>query len=333
MTTKCLLPLAFFTLFISNVFAQELQIDSIDFQAEFCAGDCHTATLFVSGGLPPYSFEWSDGTQLDEFEYCSGGEYTVTVTDAGGIVAIDSFEVEMYPELSLELPIGSQAVDCDGGVETEISVIATGGIAPYEYSWNGGEFDMISTNNLPGGMHMVVVRDNVGCMAMIEFTLPTIVVVVPLELEITTSENTATAVVSGGASPYTYQWNDPNMQTTATAVDLDEGIYSVTVTDASGCEVTAIIDLTVGVEMPEYLTNLDIFPNPSNGKFTIDLQFEVTQTATIQVLNTLGQEMYQFTDTQSRFLQTTDMNEAAAGTYFVVIRTESGRVVRRVVLM
>jgi len=91
--------------------------------------------------------------------------------------------------------------------------------------------------------------------------------------------------------------------------------------------------LTINIESPEYLTNFDIFPNPSNGKFTIDLQFEVTQTATIQVLNTLGQKMHQFTDTQSHFQQIIDMHEAVAGTYFVVISTKSGRVVRRVVLM
>jgi len=267
-----------------------------------------------------------------ELEYCSGGEYTVTITDAAGIMAIDSFETVEYPDLSIELPTVVQAANCDES-EIETRVIASGGVPPYEYSWNGGEFDTIlAYTNLPGGMYTVVVRDNVGCTAMIEFTQIE-VIFSPLEVEITASGNTATVTPSGGAPPYTYQWNDPDMQTTATAVGLGEGTYSVIITDVSGCEVTGMIDLTVGIEPPEYLTNFDIFPNPSNGKFTIDLQFGVTQTATIQVLNTLGQQIYQFTDTQSHFLQTVDMHEAAAGTYFVVIRTESGRVVRRVVLM
>lgn len=335
MNTKCLLSLAFFALFISTVFAQEFQIDSIDYQANLCEGDCKSALVYVSGGEAPYEFTWSDGTQSNNgyFEYCSGGEYGVTVTDAIGGVVVDSFEVEMYPELSLEVPIGAQAVDCDGEVETEISVIATGGVPPYEYSWNGSEFDTISTNNLPGGMYMVVVRDAVGCTATTEFTLP-IIVVFPLEVEITASENAATANVSGGAPPYTYQWDDYDAQTTATATGLSSGvIYYVTVTDVNGCSTIGNVVLSVGTDTPEYLTNFEIFPNPSNGKFTIDLQFEVTQRATIQILNTLGQQVYQFTDTQSHFQQTINMSEAAAGTYFVVISTESGRVVRRVVLM
>lgn len=49
----------------------------------------------------------------------------------------------------------------------------------------------------------------------------------------------ATATVSGGLGPYTYLWNDPNQQTTATATDLARGTYQVTVTDAQGCKATA----------------------------------------------------------------------------------------------
>jgi len=51
------------------------------------------------------------------------------------------------------------------------------------------------------------------------------------------------------------------------------------------------------------------------------------------VLNTLGQEIYQFTDTQSHFLKTVDMQAVAAGTYFVLISTESGRITKRILVM
>jgi len=332
MNTKCLLPLAFFTLFISNVFAQELQIDSIAYQAELCEGNCESAQVYVSGGESPYQFAWSNGLEVlnGYFEYCSAGTYVVTVTDAMNNVAVDSFEVVVHELLLLAIsPTGN--VDCDGLQDVEF-LVKDNGTLPYEYSCNGGEFSMEAIcYDLPIGTHTLTIREGNGCTTTIEFTLNGSSF--PLEVEITATGNTATATPSGGTPPYSYQWNDPNMQTTATAVGLEEGIYSVTVTGANGCEATAEIDLTVGVEMPEHLTNFDIFPNPSNEKFTIDLQFEVTQRATIQVLNTLGQEMYHFTDTQSHFLQTIDMHKALAGTYFVVISTEGGRVVRRVVLM
>lgn len=309
----------------------QLQIDSIDYQAALCGGDCEPALVYISGGEAPYEFTWSSGTQSNNgyFEYCSGGEYTVIVTDANGNMAMDVFEIVEYPDLSVKLSsLGGS--NCDKLYDVE--VMATGGIPPYEYSWNDGEFNDSNHNELQGGTNDVVVRDSVGCTARDEFTLVGLPII-PLEVKIMVSGDTATATVFGGTPPYSYQWDDPDMQTTPSAVGLEEGFYSVTITDIEGCIGIGKIDLTTNIESPEYLTNFDIFPNPSNGKFTIDLQFEVAQTATIRILNTLGQEMYQFSDTQSHFQQRINMNEAAVGTYFVVIRTESGRVVRRVMLM
>jgi len=285
--------------------------------------------VYISGGEPPYQFLWSDGIEFNNGnnEYCSGGEYAVTVTDSNNSMVTASFEAVEYQNVVAVLS-PTMSLNCDGLYGVGIDVLT--GIPPYEYSWNGGDFSMSAHNNLSAGTHTIVVRDSVECTGMLEFDLDEPLSLI--EVDITVSGNTATATVSGGVPPYTYQWNDPNAQTTSIAVGLDEGIYSVTVTGANGCEATAEIDLTVGINTPEYLTNFDIFPNPSNGKFTIDLQFEVTQNATIQLLNSLGQEVYQFTDTQSHFLKTVEIYEAAAGIYFVVIYTESGHVARRVVL-
>ncbi len=41
--------------------------------------------------------------------------------------------------------------------------------------------------------------------------------------------------VAGGTTDYTYLWDDASAQTTATAVGLSPGDYTVTVTDANGC--------------------------------------------------------------------------------------------------
>jgi hypothetical protein len=59
------------------------------------------------------------------------------------------------------------------------------------------------------------------------------------------SDGAATVQVSGGTSPYAYQWD--NNQTTQQATGLAPGMRSVTVTDAKGCTATAQINITENI--------------------------------------------------------------------------------------
>ena len=58
------------------------------------------------------------------------------------------------------------------------------------------------------------------------------------------NDGEASASVTGGCLPYTYQWDDPAMQTTATASNLSAGTYTVTVTDINGNVASQSITLT-----------------------------------------------------------------------------------------
>ncbi|MBN2862575.1 MAG: SprB repeat-containing protein, partial [Bacteroidales bacterium] len=49
------------------------------------------------------------------------------------------------------------------------------------------------------------------------------------------STGSATVTATGGLPPYSYLWDDPSAQTTATATGLAAGTYTVTVTDDNGC--------------------------------------------------------------------------------------------------
>ena len=79
-------------------------------------------------------------------------------------------------------------------------------------------------------------------------------------------DGTATAVASGGSEPYTYLWDDPRQQTTATATGLTPGDYSVTVTDAEGD--TAMASTTVNqpvIMVPAVtITTTDVSCNGGN---------------------------------------------------------------------
>ncbi|NCC99430.1 MAG: T9SS type B sorting domain-containing protein, partial [Bacteroidia bacterium] len=64
-----------------------------------------------------------------------------------------------------------------------------------------------------------------------------------------TCTGTAKVTVSGGIEPYSYRWDDPLAQTTATATGLCAGTYTVTVTDATNQ--TNTIEYTIENYIPE----------------------------------------------------------------------------------
>ncbi|RMG77969.1 MAG: T9SS C-terminal target domain-containing protein, partial [Bacteroidetes bacterium] len=64
------------------------------------------------------------------------------------------------------------------------------------------------------------------------------------------TNGSATVIVDGGTPPFQYQWNDPAMQQTPEVINLGAGFYSVTITDAAGCQIGASVEVTE----PEVLT-------------------------------------------------------------------------------
>jgi gliding motility-associated-like protein len=75
-------------------------------------------------------------------------------------------------------------------------------------------------------------------------------------------DGSATASPQGGTPPYTYQWNDGSAQTTEQAIDLCVGTYTVTVTDANGCQ--AQVSTTVGGPPPIVSTATTVASSCSN---------------------------------------------------------------------
>ena len=99
-------------------------------------------------------------------------------------------------------------------------------------------------------------------------------------------DGTAYVLAGAGLPPYTYAWS--NGDTTQSADSLSVAQYSVTVTDAIGCSETLSVDVdltAVATSDPDdLLTNLQAFPNPTDGR--VDLRLELPGPLT------LGYEVY-----------------------------------------
>lgn len=218
-----------------------------------CAGS-NTGSLTVSGlgGTPPYLYNINGGAFQASgiFNSLSAGVYTIVAHDANNCEVILT-ETIKEPASALTASITGQTnVLCAGQANGSATVAASGGTAPYTFSWNSVPVQTAATAiNLTARSYIVTVTDASGCIKTVNVTITQ---PVPITIAITKSNvacfgestGTATATVSGGTPPYTYAWLTTPIQTTPTVTNLPAGTYTVAIFDSLGCFKPAFVTIT-----------------------------------------------------------------------------------------
>ncbi|MDX1666435.1 MAG: hypothetical protein R3350_04375, partial [Saprospiraceae bacterium] len=241
-----------------------------------CFGEATgTAVVVASGGTGEFSYLWDNGETTATAENLEAGTHTVTVTDTDGCTA----EGEIFISQLSNTPVNCVAtqdspVTCFGGENGVATATPDGGVPPYSFMWDNGETTQTATS-LEAGEHFVTVTDSEGCASQCSVTITQpeeLLCVANLESNVRCngeSNGSATAVATGGVGEYSYLWD--NGETTATAVGLDAGTHSVTVTDENGC--TTVCSVTVSEPPPLTCSTQVEAPvscfNEANGEATI----------------------------------------------------------------
>ncbi|HRS39894.1 MAG TPA: SprB repeat-containing protein, partial [Bacteroidia bacterium] len=210
-------------------------------------GNTGTATVTASGGTTPYTYSWSNGAgNAATASLLVAGNYTVTVTDAHGCTSTQSVAITQPPALTASIT-SNQPVSCYGGSNATTTVTAGGGTAPYDYSWSPSGGMLSTATGLAAGSYTVTVRDANNCIRSVPVTITqpnALLASVGSTTNVSCNggqNGTASTNVSGGTAPYQYVWS-PIGTTTANVTGLAAGSYSVSITDARGCQtVTAAI--------------------------------------------------------------------------------------------
>lgn len=206
-----------------------------------CSANNGTATVTAGGGISPYTYSWSPSSETTTTATgLSSGVYTVTVTDNNGCNMVDTIRV--HNSSSLTISASNTNVLCNGASNGTATVITTGGVSPFTYSWMPLGETSSTVTGLSAGTYTVTVTDNTGCIQFIVVTITQ-----PPILSLTTSSTgsgcannsgSATVTTSGGTGPYSYSWAPPG-QNNAADTGLSAGTYTITVTDQNGCTGTA----------------------------------------------------------------------------------------------
>ena len=216
--------------------------------------------VVVNGGTAPYQYVWSNGIQLNQISNLLAGNYSVEITDLNNcLVSVIDTIVDPGPPLIDTLSI--QNIDCFGNSTGSLQVTATGGIGNKSFIWNNGENTNILINQI-AGLYTVIAQDQIGCRDTLSIELTE-----PPKLETLTSTamsncfgsatGQANVEAFGGTAPYSYYWyQNQNQQSFLTQVVA--GLYTVSVTDANGCNT---IDTAI-VNQPPIL-QLDLTTSPA----------------------------------------------------------------------
>lgn len=224
---------------------------------DVCSGNGNV-TATASGGGGSYTYAWDNGASGANATGLSPGIHCVTVTDASGCQSVGCVDVKAA--LTLELLV--QGLACFNFCDASIEAIVTGGMAPYTYAWSNGATTSVNPNLGPG-TYSVTVTDMNGCTISGSTSVGN---PVPIIIDVTVTNppcsgggtGSASASVTGGTSPYTYQWSTGS--TLSSISGLAPGSYGLTVTDLLGCTESETVTI-----VPQSNISLNITPTPSSG--------------------------------------------------------------------
>lgn len=237
------------------IFAQySLTITSSNDSA-ICAGGIDTLTANFTGGVPPYTYQWSpaleitsspDSQRITAYQNYIN-TYCVTVTDAHGfrdstcktiyvVYMTDSFQVTGTGPYTFTSYVSSNVTD-----------------TPYHYLWSNG--DTTPSITAPAGIYYLTVTDANGCQKIGADS----VVGGTFNVDATANPDTVCPGTAdtlfadplGGPGPYTYHWNSsqgalPDSTAQNPIVNpLVTTTYCVTVTDSAGATASSCITVTV----------------------------------------------------------------------------------------
>lgn len=131
-----------------------------------------------------------------------------------------------------------------GNCGTSVCAIAQGGCGPYTYDWlGGGTTECIPLSN-PCTSLYVTITDSRGCSITVYLTAPGVTFTNIVQPTCCQANGSICVDVCFGQGPFTYQWS--NEATTSCISNLAAGTYCVTITNATGNQVTCCYTLTDG---------------------------------------------------------------------------------------
>lgn len=298
--------------------------------ATVCAGQTYTLTVApVSGG----SYVWFNGVTGNTITLTdTTGSFPVNVSNCGGSTVV-SFTVGLEPA-----PIPS--VSANGGLEfCDGDNVTLTGVGGATYRWAGPNGFTSTSGSIQldqiaqSGDYFLTAYSACGDSATTG--APTTVTVNPLPAvpSISFSNGTYTSSATSGNQWFvdgTLQAGEIQKTFTPTA-NTSGALITVSVTDGNGC--TSEGTLISVKEVNPAVTAFNLFPNPNDGRFTLQFTNAIGDDYVVEVKNLLGQIVYsESMKINGNSNQNLDLTSLGKGLYLITVRNGSSESASRVVI-
>jgi len=278
------------------------------------------------------SYSWSTGALTSAIQVTPSANTVYTVTGFGAMCnTSETVSVTVIPfPMSITSSTNSSCSNSCTGVINATTVVGPG---PFTYTLSGSSCTLLPCTGLCPGTYSLLIMNAGLCGAIYDYT---ITAPAAIQSAITFTDASCafcpTGVLSanatGGVAPYTYTWS-PAGGNSATANNLLPGCYTVTITDANGCEKeqSSCVGFNTGLNSVSLNTALLIYPNPAKNTVGIQLQGLTFDCA---VYNNLGQLIV--TKKQNQNIFQLDLSTFAKGVYLVEVESGNQRVWRKLLV-
>lgn len=309
-----------------------------------CNGTSAILSAAPVGGTPSFIYSWNNGagnSQTFSVTPTDTTEYFVTITDNVGCVGTDTVIVFVPAPVSDSV---NTFQPCDpNNPSGQVQAYGVGGVPPYQFSLNGGAWQSSGVfGNLTFGTYTVSVKDVLGCSYSFYPVIDSSSVMPAPDFILSTTQiqgDTFVLVDISNPRPDSVKWILPAgssiINTNSFApqvVHTDSGAFQVTMFAWFGtCQMQLTKNITITLPDTSMansyngngIASLNLYPNPNNGAFTVDVTFYKKQSFGLFIFDALGNELKRLSYSETDSASTTiSLNSPAPGTYVFKVIAE-----------
>lgn len=301
----------------------------------------------IDAGNPGCSYNWtldgvSVGGNTQTLQTAAGGVYALTVTSPSGCIAQDNVTVNVLPVITAVFN-----VPATGTAGSPVSFTDLSSPLPSSWNWNFGDGSPNVTTQSPshtyteaGEYPVFMIVSNANCSDTITDVINIQNNCGALGLTAAYTQSNDSVYMNGlGMLSFTntstnstaWLWNFGDGSTSneqnPTHVYTTEGTYTITLTSynynctTSVTSTVIVVPSNVGIdEVSEKNYMLQVYPNPNNGRFTLqieDCSGCLENIEVMMVFNTLGETVFQQANIKKTSALTVDLSNHPKGIYFV----------------